>query len=284
MDTQNLKTFLTLAGVKNFTRTAELMYIAQSTVTNRIAELEKEVGKPLFIRNKKNISLTREGLLFQDYARRILDLEERSILELNSPAFSRTALRIGTTNTIYECFLAPALIRLLQEEQSYAVSLTISHSVSLLKDLQDGLLDLVFTYQPLQKSGFCCRLFKTEELILVTSPSNPHCRDAVLKEDLPSLNYLFCNFALQEVGQFIRELFPAFYQFPFEIDNSTKLTDYLLAGIGYSFLPAGLVQPLIDSGSLRMVQLLDFEAPRINCYECFPEGKVPEKRLLFPMR
>ena len=100
MDTQNLKTFLTLAGVKNFTRTAELLYIAQSTVTNRIAELEREVGKPLFIRNKKNISLTREGLIFQDYARRILDLEERSILELNSPAFSRTALRIGTTNTI----------------------------------------------------------------------------------------------------------------------------------------------------------------------------------------
>ena len=277
MDTQNLKTFLTLAGVKNFTRTAELLYIAQSTVTNRIAELEREVGKPLFIRNKKNISLTREGLIFQDYARRILDLEERSILELNSPAFSRTALRIGTTNTIYECYLAPALLRLLSEDNGYAINLTISHSVSLLKDLQDGLLDLAFTYQPLQKSGFCCRLFQTEELLLVASPSNPRCRDAVRKEDLPSLNYLFCNFALQEVGQFIRELFPPFYQFPFEIDNSTKLTDYLLAGIGCSFLPTGLVKPLVERGDLCVLQLLDFEAPRINCYDCFPEGREPVK-------
>lgn len=107
----------------------------------------------------------------------------------------------------------------------------------------------------------------------MTSPSNPRCRDAVRKEDLPSLNYLFCNFALQEVGQFIRELFPPFYQFPFEIDNSTKLTDYLLAGIGYSFLPTGLVQPLIEAGSLCVVRLLDFEAPRINCYECFLRGR-----------
>ena len=32
MDTQTLKTFLTLANVKNFTQTARLMYIAQSTV------------------------------------------------------------------------------------------------------------------------------------------------------------------------------------------------------------------------------------------------------------
>ena len=279
MDTQNLKTFLTLAGVKNFTRTAELLYIAQSTVTNRIAELEKEVGKPLFLRNKKNISLTREGLLFQDYARRILDLEERSILELNSPAFSRQALRVGTTNTIYECYLAPALLTLLKEDSGYAVNLTISHSVSLLKDLQDGLLDLVFTYQPLQKSGFCCRLFRTEQLLLVPSPDNPRCRDAVRKEDLPSLNYLFCNFALQEVGQFIRELFPPFYQFPFEIDNSTKLADYLCACIGCSFLPTGLVQPYLEKGTLTAMQLLDFEAPRINCYECFPEGKEPVLRL-----
>ena len=114
MDTQTLKTFLTLANVKNFTQTARLMYIAQSTVTNRIAELEKEVGKPLFIRSKKNISLTREGVVFLDYARRILDLEDLSIKELNSPAFSRTPLRIGTTNTIYECYLAPVLLNMLK--------------------------------------------------------------------------------------------------------------------------------------------------------------------------
>ena len=62
MDTQNLRTFLTLANVKNFTQTASLLYVAQSTVTNRIAELEKEGGKQLFIRSKKNISLTRNSV------------------------------------------------------------------------------------------------------------------------------------------------------------------------------------------------------------------------------
>ena len=153
MDSQTLKTFLTLANVKNFTQTARLMYIAQSTVTNRIAELEREVGKPLFIRSKKNISLTREGLIFLDYARRILDLQELSIRELNSPAFSRTPLRIGTTNTIYECYLAPVLLEMLKKDSRYAVNLVISHSVSLLQSLQDGLLDLVFTYERLQKAG-----------------------------------------------------------------------------------------------------------------------------------
>lgn len=275
MDTQTLKTFLTLANVKNFTQTARLMYIAQSTVTNRIAELEKEVGKPLFVRSKKNISLTREGVVFLDYARRILDLEDLSIQELNSPAFSRTPLRIGTTNTIYECYLAPVLLRMLKEENGYAVNLVISHSVSLLQSLQDGLLDLAFTYEPLQKSGYHCRRFRTDRLLLVTTPEGARLRPAVRKEELPSLNYLFCNFALQEVGQFIRELFPPLYQFRFEIDNSTKLIDYLLEGIGCTFLPDGLVQPYLEKGALAAIELLDFEAPRINCYQCFPKGREP---------
>lgn len=275
MDTQNLRTFLTLADVKNFTQTASLLYIAQSTVTNRIAELEKEVGKQLFIRNKKKLSLTREGLLFQEYARRIIDLEEMSIREMNSQAFSRASLRIGTTNTIYQCHLEPLLTKMLKDETGYALNVTISHSVNLLQMLQDGLLDLSFTYQPLQKSGFCCRRFQTDELLLVTSRKNNHYQKGIRKEELPRLNYLFCNFALQEVGQFIRELFPPFYQFPFEIDNSTKLIAYLCEGIGLSFLPSGLVMPYLKEKTLISIPLLDFEAPRINSYQCWPEGKEP---------
>ena len=270
MDTQTLKTFLTLANVKNFTQTARLMYIAQSTVTNRIAELEKEVGKPLFIRSKKNISLTREGLLFLDYARRILDLEDLAVQELNSPAFSRTPLRIGTTNTIYECYLEPVLLELLKTDSRYAVSLIISHSVSLLQSLQDGLLDLVFTYEPLQRPGFRCQQFRTDRLLLVTSPANALRQGSVRREELSALNYLFCNFALQEVGQFIRELFPPLYQFSFEIDNSTKLLRYLREGIGYSFLPEGLVRPYLEDGTLSAVRLVDFEVtlPLILVLSC----------------
>ncbi len=282
MDTQILKTFLMLANVKNFTQTAQLMYIAQSTVTNRIAELEKEVGKPLFIRSKKNISLTREGLLFLDYARRILDLEELAVKELNSPSFSRTPLRIGTTNTIYECYLEPVLLQMLKEDSHYAVSLVISHSVNLLQSLQDGLLDLVFTYEPLQKPGYQCQQFCTDKLLLVTSPENARFQEAVRKDELSTLNYLFCNFALQKVGQFIRELFPPLYQFPFEIDNSTKLIQYLQEGIGYSFLPEGLVRPYLEEGSLNIVRLIDFEAPRINCYQCWPEDREPAVLLQAP--
>ena len=83
MNIENLKTFITLSELKNFTQTADRYFIVQSTVTNRIMELEKELGKKLFIRNRKNVELTEEGQHFLAYAKRIVALEASAIEELS---------------------------------------------------------------------------------------------------------------------------------------------------------------------------------------------------------
>ena len=48
MNIEALKTFLVVAEVKNFTKAAQQLFVVQSTITNRIKELEKEIGQPLF--------------------------------------------------------------------------------------------------------------------------------------------------------------------------------------------------------------------------------------------
>ena len=58
MDIEALNTFLTLANTKNYTRTAAQLFVAQSTVTNRIHELEKELNIALFTRNNRSVELT----------------------------------------------------------------------------------------------------------------------------------------------------------------------------------------------------------------------------------
>ncbi|BCN30191.1 LysR family transcriptional regulator [Anaeromicropila herbilytica] len=273
MDTQTLKTFLVLSKLKNFTLTAEHLFVAQSTVTNRIAELEKELGKSLFHRQRKNLTLTEEGLVFYQYANRILELEESALHDINSSAFYRNSIRIGTTNTIYECHLFPKMKAFLDSHEDTSVKLFFGHSLELIEMLQDHLLDVVFSYLPLKKTGFHCTSFISDELLLVTSPRNTAYAKGILKSDLTKINYLFCNFALQEVGQFIRELFPPYYQFSFEIDNSTKLIPYLLTGTGYSFLPRSLVKPYLTSGEFITIPILDFSTPVINSYQIQRDDK-----------
>lgn len=273
MDTQSLLTFITLAEYRNFTRTADALYVAQSTVTNRIAELEREVGKPLFLRNKRKVTMTNEGKAFLSYARRIVELANAGIQDVNSLNVYSDSVRLGTTNTIYECHLFSRIAEYMKKYPQHAVKITIGHSKEMIQALQDDLLDVVYSYIPFWKAGYVCERFAVDELVLVTKRDNVCCEKGITKAALPSLRYLYCDFALQEVGVFIRELFPPHYQFGFEIDNSTKVIPYLLAFDGVSFLPKCMVEPYMESGLLRRIPLLDFEAPRISSYQIYREGQ-----------
>ena len=272
MNTTSLETFLALSKILNFTKASEALFVAQSTVTNRIAELEKELGQPLFVRSPRSLKLTEAGIKFIDYANRILALEKSAVTMLNTQDFSRENLHIGTTNTIYECHLRTPLLGYMQEHRDVNTKVTISHSMELLHALQDDLLDFAFTYIPLKKQGFTCQCFKKDELVLVCCSSDINYQKGITRKDLPKLNYLFCNFALQEVGLFNRQLFPDNYHFSFEIDNSTKLLDFVLAGLGYSFLPLSLVKKEIEDDRLRVIPLLDFDSPKINNYLTMKTG------------
>ena len=74
------------------------------------------------------------------------------------------------------------------------------------------------------------------------------------------------NFALQGVGLYIQDLFPRHHRFPLEIDNSTKLPQYVAEGIGYTFLPKSLIEDDLASKRLRAIPLLDFEPPKVDSY------------------
>lgn len=83
MDIEYLKTFLTLAENGSFSKTAKEHIIAQSTVSSRIQELEKELGQRLFIRNHNHADLTLSGQSLLEYAKKIVDLENQAIARVN---------------------------------------------------------------------------------------------------------------------------------------------------------------------------------------------------------
>ena len=67
-----LKVFMAVSEEGNFTRAARTLGISQPAVSQNIAELEKELGKDLFVRNKGSVVLTPAGSSFKEFAARIL--------------------------------------------------------------------------------------------------------------------------------------------------------------------------------------------------------------------
>lgn len=271
MNTENLKTFIALSKHKNFTKTAESLFVAQSTVTNRIAELEKEVGKKLFERERKNVRLTEEGTRFLDYAVRITDLEKAAIEDINTSEKYPKRLNIGSTNTIYDCHLKNKLKRFMSENPDTALKVIISHSASLVEMTMDGVVDFAFTCMEYRKNNIKCVPFCEDEMVLVTDSKNSAYADGIRLTQLAKVNYLYCNFTFQGIGEYIRDLFPKYHRFSFEIDRSANIIPYLFESDSYSFLTKELVYQEIANGRLIEIPLIDFKIPRVKSFIVYNE-------------
>ena len=280
MNSDGIKTFIMLSKLKNFTRTAERMYVAQSTVTNRIAELENETGQKLFVRRQGGVELTEEGQLFLSYALRINDLEESFIQEVNSAARYEKQLRVGCINAVYESSLFPLLSRFFSDNQDVSLKVVLGHSADLLQMLQDSIIDVAFSYLPFKKAGFTSRRFSQDRLLLLASPSANAYKGGIRKQELASCEYLMCNFAFGDAGEFVRSLFPPRHAFRFEVDNSGKVIEYLRAGLGYSFLPAKMAERELKAGKLEAIRPLDFAVPELISYCAFRRGNALAEALL----
>lgn len=281
MNTENLKTFIALSKYKNFTKTAESLFVAQSTVTNRIAELEKEVGKKLFERERKNVRLTEKGTRFLDYAVRITDLERTAIEDINTNEKYPKRLTIGSTNTIYDCHLKNKLKSFMIDNPDTALKIIISHSASLVEMAVDGIVDFAFTYMEYRKNNVRCVPFCEDEMVLVTGNKNSEYTGGIRLFELAEVNYLYCNFTFQGIGEYIRDLFPKHHRFSFEIDRSANIIPYLFDSDCYSFLPKELVSNEISDGRLTEIPLIDFEIPTVKSFIVYNEkSKLLNEKLI----
>ena len=272
MNTEELKTFIFLSKVKNFTLAAEQLYIAQSTVTNRISELEKEVGKKLFTRGSKTVKLTEAGEIFLRYAERILELQNTSIEEMNALSSHSRKFSIGAINASYEVYVKPLVDECLKNNTITSIKIMLGHSLDLIQQLQDNMLDMVFSAIPLKRLGYNCDLYDVDRVALVCKAGMNEYKEGITKTQLAKIPYLMCDFTLSEAGVFIRSLFPKNHLFRLDVDNSSKLLPSLENGLGYSFLPYKFVKDKIESGVLEEVKLKDFTAPNVNTYLVYKNG------------
>jgi DNA-binding transcriptional LysR family regulator len=110
MDTRQLRSFLAVAFYLNFTEAAKHLFLAQSTLSRQIVELEKELGAALFIRNNRIVSLTPAGHLLQkeaDLLIRKIDGLIVQIGQLNDGSLG--TLKIGCLGV--EKYFLPELIK-----------------------------------------------------------------------------------------------------------------------------------------------------------------------------
>jgi DNA-binding transcriptional LysR family regulator len=166
IDTELLKTFVTIVETQSFTRTGDRLHRTQPAISMQIRRLEEALGKEVFDRTKRQIQLTREGEVLLHYARRILSLSDEAMSRIGQADLSGI-LRIGTSDD-YANILLPEILRRFAEAQAgVQVDLVCDNGVAIERKLRDGLVDLALV---------ACRgavaeeeLIRTEELVWIAA-------------------------------------------------------------------------------------------------------------------
>lgn len=79
MELRVLRYFLAVAREENISRAAEALHTAQPSLSRQLRELEKKLGKTLFLRGRRRITLTEDGMLLRKRAEEIIDLVDKTV-------------------------------------------------------------------------------------------------------------------------------------------------------------------------------------------------------------
>lgn len=141
-DSELLRSFVTVAETGSFTHAAELLNSTQSTVSAQIRRLEVQVGKPVFARSTRHVTLAPAGEILLGYARTILHLNEDARARLAGGQHTGT-LRIGIAEDLSGAWLTGALRRFRARHPAVRLDVAIGLGPALFQQLDDRRLDLV---------------------------------------------------------------------------------------------------------------------------------------------
>lgn len=114
MEIRNLMTFVRIAEIQNFSKTAEQLGYSQSAVTMQIKQLETELHAQLFERIGKQVKLTQAGERLLPHALEILNTVRKAERISQEPEQISGRLRIGTCESLVISMLPPVILEMSQ--------------------------------------------------------------------------------------------------------------------------------------------------------------------------
>lgn len=159
--------FCTIAEQGQVSRAAKVLHMAQPPLSQRLKELEGELGTELFSRKRRTLELTDAGKLFYRRARDILravDASKEEVIRASSQA--GPALRIGLSPTCRTLWLS-RFNRLQGEFPDCQIGLVVADSTYLEQLLLTGQLDVALMQPPLAPADFIVHRLATSKTVAV---------------------------------------------------------------------------------------------------------------------
>lgn len=142
MELRVLQYFLAIAREETISGAADFLHITQPTLSRQMKELEDELGKQLFIRGNRHITLTEDGMLLRKRAEEIVDLVKKTEAEITlSDENIAGDVHIGAGETDAFRLVARVMKQINEVHPQINCHIFSGNAIDVLEQLDKGLLD-----------------------------------------------------------------------------------------------------------------------------------------------
>ena len=262
MELRNIKTFIKVAEIGNFSKAASDLGYAQSTVTMQIQMLERELNAALFERNGKKVTLSAAGKEFLEYAYTIQRCEAMAIEHFKTEAEPQGEISIGVMETICASHYGEIFREFRKRYQKVRLKVVVATTLECMELLGKGKLDAILTVdKKIIHPGWLTAHEVPTEICFFCSSGHPFAG----RGDVPLSDLLQENFIQIEAGCNYRQAFEQYLQERGEmIDNVMEIgytrliIDGVAENLGVSLLPKFTLDEALREEKIALFTVQDY--------------------------
>lgn len=260
-DLIDMQLMVNVAGAQSMTKGAERSFLSLPAASNRVKNLESQLGTALLYRSSQGVTLTPSGEAFVRHARIVLRQLEHlrgDIREYSSGVKGR--IRVYANTTAMNEFMPTILAAYLGTHRDVNVELRERLSYQVVKAVADGSADIGITAQAGGGENIEFLPYRTDRLVLVTHRDHPLAGDvavdfdATLGYDYVGLSeasaiHAFLLQAADDLGRMLR--------FRVEVSNFEAACRMIAADVGIGVIPETAARRYVKELPLAVISLND---------------------------
>jgi LysR family tcuABC transcriptional regulator len=280
MDMRQLRYFVQIVESGSLSQASRQLYIAQPSLSEQMAKLEDEVGKPLLVRTVRGVTPTPNGEALYHHARFMLrQLDEATLIARQEFTSIKARVTLGVAPTTVAVLGLPLLRHLKEKYPGILLNVIATHSASLEEMARASQLDVAILFSNTAASEMVHKPLLEEELFVMIpadSPLVPPRRKSLTLAETARLPLVLSN----PNHQLRRRIMLEFERAQLtvhpeaEIDSLVLVMQYLAIGGGATIQPMAALHSMPPTGKWRCLGISDTAMVRTNYLYTLPVQKI----------
>lgn len=261
-----LKILQTISDEGSFKKAAEKLYISQPAVSLQIQNLERQLSRPIFYRNRRKAYLTESGKLLVGYCEKILNLCEEACNALEELSnFQAGTLVLGASQTT-GTYLMPRLIGLFHHKYPHLnVELNVDITTKISSAVANGQIDLGVVGGEIPKEFqnlLEITSYAEDELALILPVSHPFSSlSSIRKEDLYRLRFIALDCQSSTKKNVLENTLAqhgidsSYFKVEMKLNSVEAIKNAVQSGLGAAFVSVSAISKELDLQILHWAKI-----------------------------